>query len=461
MIPRRTQAEGVTTPAPGIQEVRNPNPTLNSAPPKFGGWGPAPVSLRKVEPQPPVIASPEVKTFQVSAAGFLQLIEREYAIISAGHGGVSKPPLSFFQYLCTHAWWRRILEVQKSNRDLTSEENRALAAYTNAGPFAVPPRIADYLDSLGNVTLSGEVYQLYFDPFTFSQPTIDSGGFVLFSNSVRLTPDSAYIYTRIPVPGVLWSLMKRDIRRHFGREAYGQDFFSKIRPSVFHFVGAESVQETENLLGWRCRRRSSQPSTFSGGTQSQLGSCGKYISTFLEKWGITSEDGFLGCLDRPTSWLESPRIFRHVEMTLRDMGVELVTTDRLRPVSEGSISQLSFVRVDQELLRKKAGVGDIRSAYLYSYNFELCSGIHIPDELVSLSIGCAFNFEYPNLSLTPRSEALSRTSPFIALRQGHICEPNPEFSGPQNARIPFVSQSPAGHNRPTHRTRAIRRFSIL
>lgn len=453
-------------PAPGNQTVRNPNPTPNSTAPRFGGWGPPPGKLAAVQPAPPppeprpVLVSPKpteapTEHFSINAIGYIQLVEEEYSHLVATRAGMAIPPLSLFSYFSIHAWWHRILTIQSRNRELTSSESRALECYNHLAPFSLTPRLAGYLDCLGNFSHNNVNYKLMIPRFELSSE-FGVHGFISDSSGkvLRVNDASSVLYASFPIPGICWSAVVRDVSRHHGSEKCGEDLFPAVRPLPTDFVEADGVSETECLLGWKGYRRPHQPTTSTHGTKLPLGLCDRYLSKNM-RFDEPGLAGFYRNVHQFTDWAISPYLIALVRQSLRDLGVDVVTS----PLSqEGSAIQLTYVSVEMETRAplRAAQSDDPRAHPVQRCEQKLCAGFQLPEGLVACAFLCAFNIEFVT---SQDGEYLTRTPPWIGLRKGELRPPKTESFGLIQPIIPLVYRPQDGHpSRPTHQTMAVGRF---
>jgi len=282
--------EYTEVPAQGDARLRNPNPTANSAPPSFFGWGRPRFTLEPVKP---------VEVVRPTAEGYMDLVRVEYSVLSRTHPDVNTAmPYSFFSYYLGLAWWRRILVVKSLTQGLEPGERLALTKLEVMRGATLPPRVVEYLNSIGVCDLSDRLIRLEFPHVDFSGRSESQGttGFQRTENGISLDDISMFIYAKFPIPGMLWSEIRRDVNRLLRVNGPQPINLKEIRPHVRYFPGSVKVVETPNILGYSAYGIKNRQRTLNQ----------------LRELGVISGVEFVPESDLSTDWLVSPTLLEYV-----------------------------------------------------------------------------------------------------------------------------------------------------
>lgn len=372
-------------PAPGDFAVRNPVPTPLSKAPFLGGWGTPRVVLR---PPPP----PPVQKVAVSAAGYITLVEAEYARLIASQELSHELPEFLFSYVMCLAWWKRALFV-KSKDGLTHSERAAFSALQCVQDDFVPDRITDWLVRMGHFDgVQGWKVVFDFPDFSGFSKVLGISGFVS-SPSLRVVEESIPHYMHLPVPGVFWGSVLRNwdrLRRHTTPD----DYLGDIRPHPTVFSKASKVSETPGLVGW------TNPCGFKNRVKTLR---------LLRGAGICGVDDRLGH-DLSTDWLVSPSIVTYVGGLTR--AFSSAPRGWIQFLSEGSITQLARVDVDERVaLMERHSRQPIPKALSLHFPVRTHVPVSVPESELNFCVGAAYRW---NVELD--GEGFSPSLPWIGVR---------------------------------------------
>jgi hypothetical protein len=154
-----------------------PVPPPRTIPAKFGstpvsatiditGWGtpPALPPISTTHNAEDRVSGQEVIDFHPSFLGFPALVEACWL----EEKDPSSIPFCVYAYHCYTAWWLRVSHIEFSNtRSRNTPYHRLLTTYDST--LSVPPRVRDYLLTLGNFESNGDLYRLRAPPLTLKE----------------------------------------------------------------------------------------------------------------------------------------------------------------------------------------------------------------------------------------------------------------------------------------------------
>lgn len=369
-------------PSPGDQLIANPNPTANSPPPTFGGWGTPVLTQRIVKPQEEVT---------VSAAGFVGLLETEYRCEVEEKVG-SDLPFGLYYNSMVMAWWRRVLEVKGVKFPLTTEEATVLSALQHLPDHLVTPKVADYLAQLGSFSTESVDYLFNVENSGFNGRSeyLKIRGFPSNNNSIRMDGRTMWQYAHLPVPGVAQVAVWKDLGGAPGKSFGRMNFLRDVLPVADVIPGSQSIEATSALLGWNPNH--------DGSARISVGDTRRIRE-------LIDENGRWRCYhDCVTPWLISPSLIKYVSETLRFYSSPVIDFFSSDIPLTGTDLQLSFLCVDTE----SAPLDEVEDETLPSHPL-----LRVPLEMRSVSItngtrlhiaaGCGFGVSLVGLSVKETS----------------------------------------------------------
>jgi len=231
---------------PGGQQSTGKQSPMQTATIPLEGFSDLDLSMHKTDIIP---------TFTTDVNPFIELIDAEYARVSARHSVSNKTlPYALFRYFCLQLWHHRSLSLAKANGQiLDTDEKNFLSSFESGGDYAIPTHIAQYLSNMGNFISGGEtfIYKRLDAKFSgvATNQCVTTGWLDCGNASARVTTGSQFwAYVQTAVPAVFTLAILNEMR---GNNPY----HDKVQLDLSH-VAPESTEaavwaQTDNISGWR------------------------------------------------------------------------------------------------------------------------------------------------------------------------------------------------------------------